>query len=157
MHFCLVAMEVIAAFAEESNLDGNLAVQCALLHDTLEDTEITYVDLVNNFGEKVADGVFALTKDKAIGDKITDKWQRKHLQMSDSLKRIKTQPKEIWMVKLADRITNLQPPLQYWTDQIVEKYKQESIEIFEALQDGSPFLAGRLKDKMNSYRYVGVL
>jgi (p)ppGpp synthase/HD superfamily hydrolase len=37
MHFSLVAMELIAALAIESSLDGNLSVQCALLHDTLED------------------------------------------------------------------------------------------------------------------------
>jgi hypothetical protein len=30
-------MEIIAALAIESSLDGNLSVQCALLHDTLED------------------------------------------------------------------------------------------------------------------------
>ena len=38
----MVSMEVMAALDEEPKADGDLAVQCALLHDTLEDTDITY-------------------------------------------------------------------------------------------------------------------
>ncbi len=155
MHFSFVAMEVIAALAVESIMDGDLAVQCALLHDTLEDTDVTHNDLTNKFGIKVADAVAALTKDETIAAESKDKWQRKVLQMADSLKRIKSQPKEIWMVKLADRITNLQPPPHYWTMDKVERYKQESIKIYETLKDGSLFLAHRLKNKINLYGYLG--
>jgi (p)ppGpp synthase/HD superfamily hydrolase len=54
--------------------------------------------------------------------------------MLDSLKRIKIQPKEIWMVKLADQITNLQPAPYYWTEKNVQAYRPESIEIYEALK-----------------------
>jgi (p)ppGpp synthase/HD superfamily hydrolase len=153
MHFSLVAMEIIAALAIEPSLDGDLSVQCALLHDTLEDTDTAYEDLVHHFGAQVADGVTALTKDPSIGADSKDPWQRKNLQMADSLKRIKKQPREIWMVKLADRITNLQPPPHDWTQDKVQRYKQEAIEIHDWLKEGSPFLADRLKDKINTYRY----
>jgi (p)ppGpp synthase/HD superfamily hydrolase len=155
MHFSLVAMEIVAALAVESGLDGDLSVQCALLHDTLEDTDTIYEVLVNHFGAKVADGVAALTKDESIGADAKDPWQRKDLQMADSLKRIKKQPREIWMVKLADRITNLQPPPHNWTQDKVRRYKQEAIEIHEWLREGSPFLADRLKGKIDVYRYLG--
>ena len=67
MHVSFVAMEVIAMLAAESGGDGDLAVQCALLHDTLEDTDTEYQDLVDNFGRSVADGVHALTKDRSVG------------------------------------------------------------------------------------------
>jgi (p)ppGpp synthase/HD superfamily hydrolase len=155
MHFSLVAMEIVAALAVESGLDGDLSVQCALLHDTLEDTDTIYEVLVNHFGAKVADGVAALTKDESIGADAKDPWQRKDMQMADSLKRIKKQPREIWMVKLADRITNLQPPPHNWTQDKVRRYKQEAIEIHEWLREGSPFLADRLKGKIDVYRYLG--
>jgi len=155
MHFSLVAMEIMAALAVESGLDGDLSVQCALLHDTLEDTDTIYEDLVNHFGAKVADGVAALTKDESIGADAKEKGQRKDLQIADSLKRIKKQPREIWMVKLADRITNLQPPPHNWTQDKVRRYKQEAIEIHEWLREGSPFLADRLKGKIDVYRYLG--
>jgi (p)ppGpp synthase/HD superfamily hydrolase len=37
VHVTMVAMEVIAALAREDGLSGDLAVQCALLHDVIED------------------------------------------------------------------------------------------------------------------------
>ena len=154
MHFTLVAMEIVAALAVEPSLDGNLSVQCALLHDTLEDTDTNYEDLVHHFGAQVADGVAALTKDASIAADAKAPWQRKSLQMADSLKRIKKQPKEIWMVKLADRITNLQPPPHDWTQDKVRRYKQEAIDIHASLKDSSIFLSDRLKDKISTYRYL---
>jgi (p)ppGpp synthase/HD superfamily hydrolase len=36
MHVSFVSMEVLAALAQEPTRDGNLAVQCALLHDVIE-------------------------------------------------------------------------------------------------------------------------
>ena len=97
VHISMVSMEIIAALAKETNADGDLAVQCALLHDTLEDTDATYDVLIERFGAPVADGVQALTKDSNLP---------KEERMADSLRRICRQPKEVGMVKLADRITS---------------------------------------------------
>lgn len=58
-----------------------------------------------------------MTKDQTVGADQTDKWERKKLQMQDSLRRIKSQPREVWMVKMADRITNLQPPPGHWSEE----------------------------------------
>ncbi len=41
-HLSFVSMEIIAALNVEKERDGNLAVQCAILHDTIEDTNITF-------------------------------------------------------------------------------------------------------------------
>ena len=154
MHFSFVAMEVIAALENESGMDGNFAVQCALLHDTIEDTETTYERLAGVFGIPVADGVQALTKNESIGEGMPDQ-ERKTLQMADSLERIRKQPKEIWLVKMADRITNLQPPPEFWSPAKIKVYREEAKEIFEALKKGSPYLATRLNDKIDHYsRYL---
>ncbi len=37
MHISFVSMEVMEALAQEPERDGNLAVQCPLLHDVIED------------------------------------------------------------------------------------------------------------------------
>jgi (p)ppGpp synthase/HD superfamily hydrolase len=42
-------------------------VAAALLHDTIEDCEVTYVDLLDNFGRNIADRVQALS-DQALPD-----------------------------------------------------------------------------------------
>jgi (p)ppGpp synthase/HD superfamily hydrolase len=142
MHLSFVSMEVIAALNVETEADGNLAIQCALLHDSIEDTNTSYQQITDEFGEAVAKGVLALTKDHSLA---------KHLQMEDSLQRIKQQPKEIWMVKLADRITNLQAPPHYWNIEKITKYREEGIQIYEALKDASDFLAARLAAKIEDY------
>jgi (p)ppGpp synthase/HD superfamily hydrolase len=142
-HLSFVSMEIIAALNVETERDGNLAVQCALLHDTIEDTNITFEQIEAEFGLSVADGVLALTKNSSL---------EKSLQMLDSLQRIKEQPKEIWMVKLADRISNLLPPPYYWTQEKIIRYREEAVVIYETLKDASPFLASRLADKIENYK-----
>jgi len=150
MHLSLVSMEIMAALSVENDLDGDLAIQCALLHDTIEDPGIKYDKLRDEFGIRVADGVHALTKDESIGSDLS-KQERKKLQMTDSLERIKKQPKEVWMVKLADRITNLQPPPLDWDQEKISNYKQEAKLIYDNLKDASKFLADRLKEKIDNY------
>lgn len=142
MHLSFVCMEVIAALNVESDRDGNLAIQCALLHDAIEDTDITYQQIEAEFGEAVAKGVLALTKDLTL---------EKHLQMENSLERIKQQPAEISMVKLADRISNLQSPPSYWTKDKIRSYREEGIYIYNTLKDASKFLGDRLYEKIESY------
>jgi (p)ppGpp synthase/HD superfamily hydrolase len=136
-------MEVIAAFRAEPDHDQELAVQCALLHDVIEDTGVPYTSLVGDFGIAVAEGVMALTKNETLD---------KSLQMADSLKRIRQQPEEVWMVKLADRITNLQPPPSYWTKDKIAAYHAEAIAILNALGDASSALSTRLGDKIDAYK-----
>ncbi|SDH53380.1 HD domain-containing protein [Roseospirillum parvum] len=150
MHLSFVAMEVLAALSVESGHDGDMAIQCALLHDTIEDTAISHGDLVAEFGQVIADGVLALTKDPAIGRDLP-KAERKILQMEDSLERIRRQPKAVWMVKMADRITNLQPPPAHWSGEKIVAYRDEAKGILSALRDGSPYLEKRLAAKIDAY------
>jgi (p)ppGpp synthase/HD superfamily hydrolase len=143
IHLNLVSMEILAALSVESGCDGDLAVQCALLHDTIEDTDTTYAQIVALFGASVADGVAALSKNPVLD---------KSLQLSDSLERIQQQPIAVWMVKLADRITNLQPPPPHWDLAKIRRYRDEALEIHTCLQAASPYLAARLAQKIQNYR-----
>ena len=149
VHVTMVAMEVMAALAHEDNLDGELAVQCALLHDVIEDAGKSYEELIAEFGRDVAEGVLALSKNNIL--------KSKQGKMADSLARIKQQPGEIWMVKLADRITNLQPPPKDWykTDGKIEAYRIEAKEILSELGDASPYLSKRLSGKLRVYPLEG--
>jgi (p)ppGpp synthase/HD superfamily hydrolase len=143
-HVGSVAMEVIWALPTAPEADGDLAVQCALLHDTIEDTDATYELVAGQFGERVAAGVRALSKDTSIPDKAQ--------QMEDSLRRIRAQSREVWMVKLADRITNLYHPPYYWKADKIAQYLAEATQIHEALREGNAALADRLAEKIRLYR-----
>jgi (p)ppGpp synthase/HD superfamily hydrolase len=143
-HVGAVAMEVIAALAQGSHVDDpDLAVQCALLHDVIEDTAFSYECVQEHFGIAVAQGVQALSKDKRLPTKTE--------QMADSLRRIQQQPREIWMVKLADRIVNLQPPPPLWSVQKIDIYRQEAVHIWEVLSPADGYLAQRLRAKIEIY------
>lgn len=141
VHLAGVASELLAAASVES-FDVELAVVCALLHDTLEDTEVQADELEAQFGARVLAGVAALTKNGELP---------KPQRMTDSLTRIVAQPAEIAMVKLADRITNLQPPPAHWTREKCGVYREEARQILDALGFASPFLSQRLRDKIESY------
>lgn len=137
VHLCQVAMEAMASPACD-----NLSLCCAVLHDTLEDTETTYSELEAFFGKEVADGVSALTKNTKLP---------KAEQMPDSLRRLSTMPPQVQMVKLADRITNLQEPPHYWTPEKRQAYREEAKLILESLGASDPLLAQRLTEKIAAY------
>ncbi|MFK5880513.1 MAG: HD domain-containing protein [Flavobacteriaceae bacterium] len=144
-HLGLVTMEAAAAIANNNSVQNpDLLILCALLHDSIEDTSTTYDEIKNEFGTEVADGVLSLTKNKELHSKAE--------QMKDSIGRIKQQPKEIWMVKLCDRITNLQPPPNHWDNEKIYQYREEARFILEQLGEANQFLAERLKIKIDAYK-----
>jgi (p)ppGpp synthase/HD superfamily hydrolase len=141
-HIGSVAMEVTHAIVQSPPCDADLAVQCALLHDVLEDTEATHDQLVEQFGPAVAAGVLALSKDTTLP---------KEEQLADSLRRIRLQPREVWMVKLADRITNLYHPPFYWGNDKILAYQQEARFIWEQLHEANDALSRRLLEMISRY------
>lgn len=142
-HLGLVAMEATATVAHELVKNPDTLVLCALLHDSIEDTATTYDEIKNSFGCDIADGVLALTKNTALPTKLE--------QMTDSISRIKKQPIEVWMVKLCDRITNLQQPPKHWSNAKIARYQNEARLILDQLGEASPFLASRLRSKIADY------
>ena len=148
MHVTFVTMEVIAALDYHPEMDGNFAVQCALLHDTIEDNDtISPGHITALFGKKVTDGVAALTKDANLPKKE---------QMDDSLLRIKQQPKEIWLVKMADRIANLGTPPPHWDHNRTLAYYEEARKIHAQLHFASDYLGERLQEKILKYKEISI-
>jgi (p)ppGpp synthase/HD superfamily hydrolase len=125
-------------------MDEDLAVQCAVLHDVIEDTPCGYDEVKLEFGPDVADGVLALSKNPELPDKTS--------QMDDSLARILLQPQEIWMVKMADRIGNLLAAPYFWTKEDKAFYHLEAIKIHQTLQAANQIQAERLWQKIEIYR-----
>lgn len=89
--------------AEEIGL-GTTSVVCALLHDTVEDTEINLDDIRGMFGEKEAKIIDGLTKISGVFDQKTNSIQAENfrkmlLTLSDDIRVI--------LIKLADRLHNM--------------------------------------------------
>ena len=144
LHISNVAMEVLIAYKEEQNFDIDTAIQLAILHDTLEDTNTEFEELKVKFGECIALGVAALSKNESLPSKTE--------QMEDSLDRINKLSKEVGIVKLADRITNLQEPPHYWTNEKKLTYRREAEIINQALENKNKYLNKRLDFKISDYK-----
>ena len=132
LHISNVAMEVFVAYNNEPNFDIGFAIQVAVLHDTLEDTTTDFKELKIEFGELIAEAVQALTKN----DKLLSKTER----MADSLTRINALQKEVGLVKLADRITNLQSPPKHWSKDKFSYYCNEAHMISSTLKNKHVYL-----------------
>lgn len=142
LHPINVAIELFLADRHSENFNLSFAIEVALLHDVLEDTPCSYKEIESEFGLQVANGVLALTKNEKLIPKE---------QIPDSLERIKNQPKEIWAVKLADRISNMQKPPDYWSIEKRKDYQKIARMILRSLKGPNPFLEKRLEQKILDY------
>ena len=145
-HLSAVCMEVMHACVKSSmnENESNIAISCALLHDVLEDTKCSEDDLYNNFSETIVMGIESLTKDTSL--------KTKKDQMQDSLNKLLAQPYCVQMVKLADRITNLQKPPKHWDKEKIASYLKEAKLIFSCLKNANIYLAKRLEEKIENYK-----
>lgn len=82
---------------------GSKSIASALLHDVVEDTEISIDDIQELFGEKIASIIDGLTKISGVFDKgaslQAENFRKMLLTLSDDVRVI--------MVKLADRLHNM--------------------------------------------------
>ncbi|ARV60057.1 phosphohydrolase [Nostocales cyanobacterium HT-58-2] len=89
----------------------------AILHDTVEDTETTFEELEQEFGQEVQRLVREVTDDKSL-----PKQKRKQLQIEHAI-HLSERAK---LVKLADKISNLQDIVAYppvdWSTQRKQEY-----------------------------------
>ncbi len=88
--------------AEEIGL-GITGIVCALLHDTVEDTDLTLEDIKGLFGEKVSQIIDGLTKISGVIDNTSsiqaENFRKVLLTMSEDIRVI--------LIKLADRLHNM--------------------------------------------------
>jgi GTP pyrophosphokinase len=82
---------------------GPTSVVCALLHDVVEDTDISLEDIKMMFGEKVAKIIDGLTKISGVFDQTSslqaENFRKMLLTLSDDVRVI--------LIKLADRLHNM--------------------------------------------------
>ena len=110
-------LEVLALLAEATEGCDVVLLMGGLLHDTLEDTDATYEDLVRHFGEDVAALVAEVTDDKSL-----KKEERKRLQVETTAGKTNRAK----LLKIADKISNLRglmrSPPTGWTVERLRDY-----------------------------------
>ena len=118
----------VAIYLCELNFDKE-TIAAALLHDLIEDTEVSYDDLKKEFGEEVADIVDGVTK----LDKI--KYSTNEEAKADAIRKMviaMSKDIRVLILKLADRLHNIQT-IEYHQDWKQEKIANETLYVYAPL------------------------
>lgn len=128
-------IELAHLLAGTGGIEDLVVLQAAILHDTIEDTETSYEEIVRHFGAEVADVVAECTDDKNLS-----KEERKALQVS----RAPHKSARAALVKIADKTCNLRdvaasPPAN-WSLQRKREYFDWALQVVQGLPPTSSAL-----------------
>ncbi len=137
----------VAKILTDLKLDS-ATITTGLLHDTIEDTKVTYETVKKEFGEEVANLVEGVTKISALEDKASDNSKAENFR-----KLIIATSKDIrvLLVKLADRLHNMRT-IKFLKDKdkMVRKAK-ETMEIYAPLADRMGM--NRIRDELEDLSF----
>src|SRR6185369_5208604 len=139
----------VALVLAEMKMDS-VAIAAGLLHDSVEDTSVTIVDIRKEFGEQVAHIVEGVTKISAIDFATREEQQAENLRkmmlaMVDDIR--------VVLIKLADRLHNMRT-LEHLPPERQQKIATETLEIYAPIAHrlGMGKIRGELEDL--GFRYV---
>ena len=137
----------VAKILTDLKLDS-ATITTGLLHDTIEDTKVTYESVKKEFGEEVANLVEGVTKisaleNKASSDSKAENFRKLILATSKDIR--------VLLVKLADRLHNMRT-IQFVKDKnkIIRKAK-ETMEIYAPLADRMGM--NRIRDELEDLSF----
>src|SRR5260370_42711064 len=133
----------VALVLAEMKMDG-VAVAAGLLHDSVEDTSVTIVDIRKEFGEQVAHIVEGVTKISKIDFASREEQQAENLRkmmlaMVDDIR--------VVLIKLADRLHNMRT-LEHLQPYRHHKIAEATLEIYAPIAHrlGMGKIRGELED-----------
>ena len=107
---------------------GPTAIASALLHDVVEDTDVTLDDIKDSFGEKISIIIDGLTKISEIVDtnksKQAENFRKMLLTLSNDI--------NVILIKIADRLDNMRS-LEYLSERKRKKIASETLYIYAPL------------------------
>lgn len=134
-------IEVTAMLAEVvGDSDPNLLV-AAMLHDSVEDVQVTREEIAAEFGEDVAELVMLVTDDKTL-----PKAERKRLQVANAPHK----PRRAQWLKMADKISNIRavrdnPPTS-WSVERCREYVVWARQVVGGFTEPHPVLLDRFAE-----------
>ncbi len=127
----LIHPVAVADILTDLKLDS-ATIATGLLHDTLEDTKITYKTVQEEFGKEVADLVDGVTKISALEGKASGNFKAENIR-----KFILATSKDIrvLLVKLADRLHNMRTLNSILNENRRKRIAAETMEIYAPLSE----------------------
>lgn len=120
---------IITAMNYAMELTGDKEILTAvILHDTVEDTDVTLEEVAREFGQTVADYIAAESEDKRLGIPARDTWE---VRKRETIQHLQTAPRPVKVIVLADKAANAESLLREWRqkgDSIWQKFNQSDKE-----------------------------
>jgi guanosine-3',5'-bis(diphosphate) 3'-pyrophosphohydrolase len=117
---------------QEMGCDDPTTLCAALLHDTLEDTQLPSFAIAKEFSDEVAELVELLTKDRTA-------------PREEYYLRFESAPRSARQIKIADRLDNLRD-LESFTARKRERYIKDTVEYFIPIaEEVMPQLAAEMR------------
>jgi guanosine-3',5'-bis(diphosphate) 3'-pyrophosphohydrolase len=117
-------LEVAYLLSVHNRPTTNLIV-VSILHDIIEDTEVTAGMIVDNFGFRIAEMVDALTRDRPDGTKLSVE------EILDNA--LERDDKEVLLIKVMDRMHNLSTVSHVKKQSITKQIKETCDALFPAI------------------------
>lgn len=128
----LEAMTIVATISNDPEL-----LAATVLHDTIEDTDVTYEDIKSEFGTRVADLVATETDVKNAPDGRKLSWQERKQRDMDNLR---IASRDVKIIAIGDKLSNMRA--------ITRDYRTKGDELWQIF---------RVKDKAtHAWRYKGL-
>ena len=137
----------VANILTELKLDS-ATITTGLLHDTIEDTNVTYETVKKEFGVEVANLVEGVTKISALEDKASSNSKAENFR-----KLILATSKDIrvLLVKLADRLHNMRTIQFVNSEEKITRIAKETMEIYAPLADRMGM--NRIRDELEDLSF----
>ena len=146
----------VATYLIEMGVDADTVIG-GLLHDTVEDTEVTVEQLRGRFGEDVATLVDGVTKLGQVDYVESDISKDRHESSVENIRKLllaMSKDMRVLIIKLADRRHNLKT-LKYLAPDDRKRIAMESLEVFAPLADrlGMGALKAEIQDLAFEFAY----
>lgn len=129
-----VHLAEVAGVVAMTQYNSEQNLQIAWLHDTIEDTDTTFEELLCTYGAQVAEGVLQLT-DQESGNRKTRK--------AAACVRLSAASPAIQTIKLADGLSNLKSIMQH-DKKFAKTYVKEWKDLLNVMYNGDPYLYAML-------------
>jgi guanosine-3',5'-bis(diphosphate) 3'-pyrophosphohydrolase len=124
-------IEVAALLASVAGIEDVRVLSAAVLHDVIEDTEVTAAEIEDAFGPRVRQLVEALTDDRLLPKAERKRLQVEHMRAAEA---------EVRLIKLADHCSNVASLPADWPPERKREYLDWSAEVARACAGTHPAL-----------------
>ena len=103
------AVEIVATMTKDQEL-----LAAAILHDTVEDTNVTVDQIRDEFGDRVADLVASESDEMPVGVSEEDSW---HARKQAAIDRLSKASREAKIVAMGDKLSNMRAIARDYAEQ----------------------------------------